>query len=218
MSQNVFNFIQPKSWLQNDFIVSSSNIDAYRMVTGWPRLWGGKCLLVTGDKASGKTYLTKIWKEISGATTLDVSRFESVFSLSGTKNLVVEDIEKLISQDEEKLFHVYNNVMNSGGYLLLTASIPLLSLPFSLPDMRSRIASAGVVNILAPDNELLKGLIFKQFSDMQVAVPPSVIDFLIPRVERSFSAVTNMVELINKSSLQSGRAITIPFVKEILGL
>jgi chromosomal replication initiation ATPase DnaA len=218
MNQNVFEFLPQKSFLQDDFIVSSSNIDAFRTVTSWPRLWENRCLIITGGKASGKTFLTRIWKEISSAKLIDINSAEKLFQGTKPENIILEDIELLLPQSEEKIFHLYNNVINKRGSLLMTSSRPLLSLDMKTPDMRSRLSSVTVTNIMQPDNELLKGLIFKQFSDMQVIIQPSVIDFLIPRIERSFQAVTDMVNLLNKRSLETKRTITIPFVKEILGL
>ncbi len=218
MNQAVFNFIPQRSYLQDDFIVSSSNIDAFRMVTSWPRLWDNKCLIVTGGKACGKTFLAKVWQELSSAKFINAKDSEKLFLTNTPENIILEDIETLLPENEERLFHIYNNILNGKGSLLLTSSKPIISLDIKLPDLRSRLSAATVVNILPPDNELLKGLIFKQFSDLQVLIQPSVIEFLIPRIERSFEAVSKIVEEINKKSFETKRNITIPFIKEVLGL
>ena len=218
MNQSVFDFLPQKSFLQDDFIVSSSNIDAFRTVTAWPRLWENRCLIVTGEKTSGKTFLAKIWQEISHAKFIDVDKTDDLFQSNRAENIIIEDIENLLPAKEEQIFHIYNNILNGKGSLLITTAKPLLSLDIKTPDLRSRLSAATIVNIMQPDNELLKGIIFKQFSDMQLMVQPSVIDFLIPRIERSFEVVTAIVEQINKKSFETKRNITIPFVKEILGL
>jgi chromosomal replication initiation ATPase DnaA len=218
MPQNVFEFLPQRSFLQDDFIVSPSNIDAFRAVTAWPRLWENKCLIITGQKASGKTFLTKVWQEMSSAKFINIDATEKLFQGNKPENIILEDIETLLPEKEEQIFHLYNNVIHKQGSLLITSSKPLISLDIKTPDLRSRLSSCTVVNILPPDNELLKGLIFKQFSDMQVLIQPSVIDFLIPRIDRSFAGVTAVVEQINKAGLEAKRSITIPFVKEVLGL
>ena len=218
MNQSVFHFIPEKSFLQDDFVVSSCNIDAFRMVTTWPRTWENRCLIINGGAASGKTFLTKIWQEISAAKYIDINNADKLFQSSAPENIIIEDIEKLLPQHEEKIFHIYNNIMNGKGSLLITSAKPIISLDIKTPDLRSRLSAATIINILQPDNELLKALLFKHFSDMQITVSTSVIDFLIPRIERSFESVYNVVELINKRSLESKRNITIPFIKEILGL
>lgn len=218
MNQAVFDFVPQKSYLQDDFIASSSNIDAFRMVTSWPRLWDNKCLVVTGGKSCGKTFLAKIWQEISHAKFIDINKADKLFQSNKPENIIIENIEELLPEHEEKLFHIYNSIISGKGSLLVTTSKPIISLDIKLPDLRSRLSAATVVNIMPPDNELLKGLIFKQLSDHQVLFQPALIDFLIPRIERSFEAVTNVVEQINKKSLETKRNITIPFVKEVLGL
>jgi len=220
--QIIFDFLPQKSFLQDDFIVSPSNIDAYRMVTSWPRLWENKCLVLCGEKACGKSYLSKIWQEISGAKIIDLDKFDEnntrLFNGPKPVNIIIEDIEKFLPAREETIFHIYNNVINSKGSILFTTSKPLLSLDVKLPDLRSRLGAAGVANIMQPDNELLKGLVFKQFSDLQIHVPMNLVEFLVPRIERSFEGVVKIVELINRKSLEGKRSVTIPFVKEILGL
>ena len=188
------------------------------MVTTWPRTWENRCLIINGGAASGKTFLTKIWQEISAAKYIDINNADKLFQSSAPENIIIEDIEKLLPQHEEKIFHIYNNIMNGKGSLLITSAKPIISLDIKTPDLRSRLSAATIINILQPDNELLKALLFKHFSDMQITVSTSVIDFLIPRIERSFESVYNVVELINKRSLESKRNITIPFIKEILGL
>ncbi len=218
MSQVIFDFIPQKSFLQDDFIASPCNIDAFRTVTAWPRLWENRCLVVTGERGCGKTFLAKIWQEMSSAKIIDIDKTEKLFQSNRPENIILEDIEKLLPEKEEQIFHLYNNIINGKGSLLITSSKPLISLDIKTPDLRSRLSGATVVNIMQPDNELLKGLIFKQFSELQVMVPPSVIDFLIPRIERSFEAVSSIVTEINKKSFETKRNITIPFVKEILGL
>jgi chromosomal replication initiation ATPase DnaA len=218
MNQSVFHFIPEKSFLQDDFVVSSCNIDAFRMVTTWPRTWENHCLIINGGAASGKTFLTKIWQEASSAKYIDINNTDKLFQSSAPENIIIEDIEKLLPQHEEKIFHIYNNILNGKGSLLITSAKPIISLDIKTPDLRSRLSAATIINILQPDNELLKALLFKHFSDMQITVSTAVIDFLIPRIERSFESVYNVVELINKRSLESKRNITIPFIKEILGL
>ena len=218
--QIAFEFIPNKSFLQDDFITSSCNIDAFRMVSSWPRLWPSQTLLVSGEKRSGKTFLAKIWQEASNAKFIDIKLAEKILSSNPQKpeNFILEDIEYLLPLHEETIFHLFNKINLSKGYLLITSSKPLISLDIKLPDLKSRIGSSGIVNIMQPDNDLLKGIIFKQFSDLQMVVSPSVIEYIVPRVERSFESISKIVFEINKKSFETKRNITIPFVKEILGL
>jgi chromosomal replication initiation ATPase DnaA len=216
--QIVFDFIPEKSYLQDDFVVSSCNIDAFRAITSWPRNWENKCLFLFGTKSSGKTFLSKIWKEISEAVLFDINDFEKIINSEKAVNIIIEDTENLLPKYQEEIFHLYNKVSNSRAYILVTSSKPLISLDINLPDLKSRISAATHINIQSPDNDLIKSLIFKQFSDAQVTVSTSVIDFIVPRIERSFEAVHNTIDFLNKKSFETQRNITIPFVKEFLGL
>ena len=69
-----------------------------------------------------------------------------------------------------------------------------------------------------PDDELLKNLFIKQFSDYGVIVELEVINYLIKRVDRSFESIINVVNSINALSLEKSKKITIPFIKKVLKL
>ena len=63
---------------------------------------------------------------------------------------------------------------------------------------------------------LLRTMLIKQFQDRQIEVQPNLIEYILPRMERSFKGVGAVVERLDKAALQSGRRITRQFAGEIL--
>jgi chromosomal replication initiation ATPase DnaA len=63
----------------------------------------------------------------------------------------------------------------------------------------------------------MRGMLLKQFSDRQLLIDADVIDYLIPRLERTGTAIRQTVDLLDQESLAQGRKITIPFVREKIG-
>ncbi len=53
----------------------------------------------------------------------------------------------------------------------------------------------------APDDALLAALLVKHFADRQVAVPPGLIDYLVPRIERSSAAAEAVVAALDRAGL-----------------
>ena len=80
-----------------------------------------------------------------------------------------------------------------------------------LPDLRSRLLAAPAAAILPPDEELLRHYLHKYFADRQLRVGDEAIDYLARRAERSFSAVFELAQRVEKQALASHRDITIPF-------
>jgi chromosomal replication initiation ATPase DnaA len=89
---------------------------------------------------------------------------------------------------------------------------------WTLPDFISRINATYSVLIKSPDESMIKLLLVKMLSDLQIKVDMAVIDYASVRLQRSFSAVHQFVRDANYYSMVHKRAITIPLIKETLGV
>ncbi len=56
----------------------------------------------------------------------------------------------------------------------------------------------------------------KQFADRQMKVGDDVIDYALPRMERSLAKVRELVEYVDKSTLAEQKNVTIPFIRKLL--
>ena len=109
--------------------------------------------------------------------------------------------------------------MRSGArHLLLTALVPPARWPLALPDLVSRLRVAPAVALGLPDDALLAALMLKLFADRQIAVLPEVPAYVVPRIERTFEAVANLVERLDRAALAEGRPVTVPLVRTVLAL
>jgi chromosomal replication initiation ATPase DnaA len=213
MSQEFFNFGFIETTKEEDFIVSPSNLHAFSYIEKWPA-WDSKILLIYGIKASGKTMLANIWQRRSGATSISANDIYSS-NYSVNNNYLLEDIEKV--HDESALLHFFNSMKEANnGYLLMTAKENPQNLGIRLADLRSRLNAIASAGLSAPDDELLRAIFLKQFTDRQLKVDMEVINYLISRIERSFAAVYQMVEALDKLALKEKKNITIPFVRKVL--
>ena len=59
-----------------------------------------------------------------------------------------------------------------------------------------------------PDEALARAVLFKLFSDRQLAVEPAVIAYIALRIERSLSAARAIVEALDREALARGKAVT----------
>ncbi len=205
---------------RDDFLVTPCNAEAMTWVEGWPD-WPATGFVLSGPYASGKSHLLAVWCGRSSAIILDSQQMTDIL-LTGLPDAVhavaIDDAQTIagISKCENALFHIINILSERGGSLFLTALEPPSRWPVMLPDLASRLALFPTQRLHAPDDDLLCALLVKQFADRQLHVKAEVISFLLPRMERSFSAVSALVESLDTTALREGRAVTIPLARRIL--
>lgn len=214
MQQYIFPLSNQLKYHPDEFVVSASNRLAYNALQNWQNSFGVSpykfTLLIKGASSSGKTYLTKIWKNLANAYIIKDIFFDEE-TLEKYNTFIIEDIE---NWQEHILFHLFNLINEKQKYLLLTS----LDKPhnFTLPDLSSRIKSVLNITINSPDDELIKILIFKHFSTSSVNISQIIIDFLLINLPREYAKIINILEDINRFALASKRKITIPLIKQVL--
>lgn len=155
-----------------------------------------------------------------GGTTLtpDQVDVDTISSLNETPAFLIDDASVWVGNraHEEALFHLYNRCFSSGEKLLISARTFPSQWTFKIADLASRLKAAQVAEIAAPDDALLMAVLAKLFSDRQVRVAPGVIDYVMPRIERSFAAVQTFVSDIDDLALKNKRQITVPLARQVL--
>ncbi len=199
-----------------DFFVSSSNQAALELIERWPN-WPSRAVFLQGPEASGKSHLAHVWQVASRAAILSadsLSRAQLELLQIG-QPLVVEDLDKGI-MDEHALFHLINLSKEQEFHLLFTGAQAPGQIEMALPDLRSRIRALPVVCIEPPDEMLLRTMLIKQFEDRQLEVSPDLIEYILPRMERSFAGAMRLVERLDQLALSMGRKITRQFAGQVL--
>lgn len=198
-----------------DYLVTKSNEAAVNWIDCWPDWGNSHCTILYGTAGCGKTHLSHVWQHKTGASPVNL---ENVVFHQVSPCLIIDNVDILLETPamQERLFHLYNGQKENGGSLLLTAGKHPGHWPPGLPDLRSRMLASMAIEIGPPDDELLAAVIIKQFMDRQINVPLEVVNYLIPRMERSFEAARNMVIKIDNLALVLKRKITVPLVRNLL--
>tara|TARA_B100001939_G_scaffold331712_3_gene330011 strand:+ start:3835 stop:4515 length:681 start_codon:yes stop_codon:yes gene_type:complete len=209
---------QREAFGHEDFLVASCNQEAVTWIDRWPD-WPSHVLILYGPPGSGKTHLSHVWQKKSGARRLTHEDVAAFAALDRDRPCILEDVELFLQSGpgrQEQLLHLYNWLREQNNSLLLTAYRPPRHWPMTLADLSSRILSCVTAEISAPDDRLLSALIIKQFSDRQLAVSAEVLEYILPRMPRSFDAARQLVEKTDLLALSEKRRITIPLVRKAL--
>jgi DnaA regulatory inactivator Hda len=206
-----------------EFYVAAPNRLALAQIDRWPDWPDGK-LAVVGPPASGKTHLAHVWAaraaaQIVPAAALPAFDLERVADDSA---VAVEDADTIpalgleAARAEEALFHLHNRLALGGGTLMVTGAGRPATWRLKLPDLASRLRACVVAELAPPDDALLAAILVKLFSDRQLEVSPEVIDYLLPRIERTFAGAQAVVTRLDRMALARRRQVTVRLAAELL--
>ena len=201
---------------RDDFLVTDANMAAAAAVERWPH-WRNPVMIISGPPGSGKSHLAAVWLSMSGARQIDAAGLQEadVPELLNAGALLIEDAPSNLF-DERALFHAINLAREEKRTILITTRLSPAQWPITLPDLVSRLKAAEIAHLEAPDDALLRGVLVKQFADRQIAVDERIIGFMLTRMERSFDAVRELVDEIDRRALTERAEITRPFVSRVM--
>jgi chromosomal replication initiation ATPase DnaA len=214
--QLAFALPHAESLTRDNFLEGPANAAGLVLIDSWPE-WPSRAMMLVGPEGSGKSHLATIWAEQAGArsTAAHALTATNVPAALATGALVVEDL-KAAAFDERALFHLLNLAREDQVYVLITARIAPSALDIELRDLRSRLRALPVVSLQAPDDQLFRALIVKFCTDRQLAIDETVVGYLATRIERSYAAARQAVELLDGEALRLGRPITRALAAEVL--
>lgn len=214
--QLAFALPHAESLTRDNFLEGPANEAGLALVDSWPD-WPNRLMLLVGPEGSGKSHLAAIWAERAGARSISSHALTaaSVPGALATGALVVEDL-KPSDFDERALFHLINLAREDGASVLITARIPPSAFEVELRDLRSRLRAVPAVSLLPPDDGLFRALIVKFCADRQMTVDENLVSYLSNRLERSYAAIRQAVELLDTEALRLGRPVTRALAVELL--
>ena len=204
-----------KSFNEHDYYVSKSNFFAYSIIEKWPK-WEKKIFNIYGEKFSGKTHLANIFKSKTNALFIKANEFNNdIFKKAKLfENIIIDNFDE--KYDEKLIYSIFNLIEQDNKYMLINSVIPISEINFKLPDMISRSKNCLSAKIDNPDDDLIFAIILKNFSDRQIKVEKRIIEFIISRIDRSYSKIYEFIYKIDELSLKKKKPINFKTIKEIL--
>jgi chromosomal replication initiation ATPase DnaA len=187
----------PISWSRRggreSLLIHSANAEAIALLRSWPN-WPSPCALLVGPPRSGRTLIAHMIEDEIGAQ-------------------IVDDADR---DPEERLFNLWNDARDSGQPLLLVAQEAPPAWAVALPDLRTRLATAAVARIAAPDEAVSAALIAHGLELAGSAFAPDVPEFVARRTPRCYEEIDAVIARLNGLSVSSGQKMSIGLARQTL--
>ncbi len=215
LTQQLLKFDYKKNFKNEDFYVNKSNFHAFEMINCWPK-WEKNILNICGEKYSGKTHLTNIFLKKFKGIKIDAHSLKNkeLKKLKIYENIVLDNLNLKI--DENLIYTLFNIIDQDNKFLIINTLKPITEMAFKLKDLRSRTKNCLVAKIEKPDDELIFALIIKNLSDRQIVIDKKLINFIVKRIDRSYSKIFEFIYKIDEISLKKKKSIDFKIIKEAL--
>ena len=216
LNQLIIKFDHQQNFKDDDFYVSESNNHIFSFLNKWPK-WEKNFVNISGEKFCGKTHLVNIFlKKFKGikfdAHDLNDSKLKEIKT---HQNVVLENLDSNIN--EKLIYTLYNMIDLDNKYLIITSYKPIVNIEFQLIDLKSRAKNFLLLSIQKPDDDLMFALLLKNLSDRQIYIEKKLINYIIKRIDRSYSKIFEFIYKIDEMSLKKKKSIDLKIIKEALG-
>lgn len=193
---------------------------------------------IWGGKSCGKSHLLKainnhylIQQQSASYIPLSKAHYFSPCVLDNAEQLDViclDDLQAVVGDEEWELaiFNLFNQIREQQGLfsqgkktlLIVAADRPPHQLAIQLPDLRSRLTWGEVYRLDELNDQQKKDILQQNAHRKGLELSDDVVHFLLKRLDRDLNLLLEKLDRLDRASLQAQRKLTIPFVKEILGL
>ena len=134
--------------------------------------------------------------------------------------ICLDDVDAVAQKNDwaVALFELFNAVTDRGGRLVVSSTLPPMTMSCALPDLRSRLQSLVVSRIHPLEDESRQQFLILRGEQKGLRVPVDVAQFILQRQARDIPSLITLIDQLDKASLQEQRRLTVPFVKQVLGL
>lgn len=185
---------------------------------------GFSCLWLYGPDGIGKTHLLQA--ACAGAAPQPVVylappvRPERVSGFEVVALMAIDDIENWAGFDEAEraLMALYEGLLARGAKLVVAAQVPPAEVSWRRKDLASRFGAAACHAISEPNDADKRRLVGQLARARGLEIPGPVVSYLLTHGRRGVGDLADAVNRIDRAALAERRRVTVPFVKQVLGL
>ena len=185
-------------------------------------------LFLYGIKKSGKSFLlqsvcnfyasknkSSLYIPIAEVMKYGISFMDSLDNLDV---ICIDDIDLINSNKEWEIaiFNLINDCLISKCRLIFSSSLNPSSIKFDLKDLISRIKKIDHVELFPVSEDKLNDALIFICNLRSINLGKKEINYLVTYSKRNISDLINIINKLDKTSMQLKRKITIPLIKEVI--
>ena len=188
---------------------------------------GEPVIYLYGPAGTGKSHLLQAGCHAGKAETLylplaDLHQFPAGEVLQGVEFLervCIDDLHAVLGDAnwELALFNLFNNARQQGCRLVVAGDAAPRALPVNLADLRSRLTWGIVYQLVEGDDEEKAKILQFRATRRGFSLSVGVASYIVSRAPRAMEQLLQVLDQLDKVSLAEKRALSIPFVKEVMG-
>jgi DnaA family protein len=134
--------------------------------------------------------------------------------------LCLDDLDRVIGKEdwERALFGLWHEIQDGQGRLLVAARTPPALMSFRLADLASRFAASTVLLLRALDEAEQQEALQLRARVRGVELPPEVSRWLQRHFPRDMHRLYALLDTLDEAALVQQRRLTVPFIRQVLGL
>ena len=175
-------------------------------------------VLIWGENGAGKSHLLHSLAAEKGARYLAGHASPGDFAFSPDIRLyLLDDCERLSDEAQIAAFALFNQVRESGGGMITTATVPPAQLALR-EDLRTRLVWGLVYQLHGLSDEEKIDALTQSAQARGLSVSVGVIPYLLTHYKRDMQSLSAILDALDRYSLETKRPITMPLLRELLQL
>ena len=182
---------------------------------------------IHGAAATGKTHLLQAVCERAGDRAQFVPIAQLVDAGPGllegleTRQFIcLDDIDRAAGNSDWELglFALFNSLVESGGVLICAATVSARESDIALADLQSRLSTLPTFQLQPlPEADRIAALRLRA-GHRGLQLPEETAAYLLTHSRRDMASLYLALDRLDAEALKAQRRLTIPFVREVLGL
>jgi len=211
--QRIFNFNNTKNFFEENLIRDKSNSNVLNFLDKFPN-WETKLINIVGEKKSGKSFILQLFRKKNQFNYINNKEdFEKKYDeLFLVDKLILDGFQI----NEDKFFSLINHFILHKKYLIISSREPLTMLEIKLLDLKSRLKEFLLIEIQNPSDDLIYSLILKYFSDNQIVIKKDLVEYIVKKIDRSYSSIEKFLIKLNDQSIIKKKKIDYKLINEVL--
>ena len=218
MKQLLLDIARPPAPTLDNFVPGRNSelvIELYALANGASH---ERFIYLWGDHGSGRSHLLRAVVQAARgngrhATWLDAAA--TIFNAADDAFFAADDVHLFDAEAQIALFNLHNRIRDGRGTLIASGNAAPWQLALRA-DLVTRLAAGLVYQVHGLDDGEKSAALRRHADARGFRLPHDVSDYLLRHARRDMPSLLALLDALDRYSLETKRAITIPLLRELL--